>query len=37
MTIPMYVRYLAAAVGLVLVVIDGISVVGTLIVPRPAV
>jgi hypothetical protein len=36
MTIPMYVRYLAAAVGLVLVIIDGISVVGTLIVPRPA-
>jgi hypothetical protein len=36
MTMPMYVRYLAAAVGLVLVITDGISVVGTLIVPRPA-
>jgi hypothetical protein len=36
MTIPIYVRYLAAAVGLVLVITDGISVVGTLIVPRPA-
>jgi len=35
MTIPMYVRYLAAAVGLVLVITDAISVVGTLIVPRP--
>jgi hypothetical protein len=33
--LPMYVRYLAAAVGLVLVITDAISVVGTLIVPRP--
>jgi len=36
MTIPLYMRSLAAAAGLILVIIDGISVVGTLIVPRPA-
>jgi hypothetical protein len=36
MTIPLYARYLAAAVGLVLLIVDGCSVVGTLIVPRPA-
>jgi len=36
MTIPMYLRCLAAAVGLILVIIDSISVVGTLIVPRLA-
>ena len=36
MTIPLYARYVAAAVGLFLIVVDGVSVVGTLIVPRPA-
>jgi hypothetical protein len=36
MMVPMYLRYLAAAIGLFLVVIDAISVVGTLIVPRLA-
>ncbi len=35
MMVPLYARYLAAAVGLFLVVIDCISLVGTLIVPRP--
>ena len=33
--VPLYGRYIAAAVGLFLVVIDCISLVGTLIVPRP--
>jgi len=36
MTIPLYVRYIFFALGLVLVAIDGASVVGTLIVPRSA-
>jgi hypothetical protein len=36
MTVPLYARYVFFAIGLFLVVIDGISVVGTLIVPRPA-
>jgi hypothetical protein len=36
MTVPLYGRYLAAAVGLFLLVVDGGSVIGTLIVPRPA-
>src|SRR6201986_1863388 len=36
MTIPLYVRYIFFALGLLLVIIDGNSVVGTLIVPRPA-
>ncbi len=36
MMVPLYARYIAAAVGLFLVVIDCISLVGTLIVPRPA-
>jgi hypothetical protein len=36
MVVPLYVRYIAAAAGLFLVVIDCISLVGTLIVPRPA-
>ena len=36
MMVPLYARYIAAAVGLFLVVIDSISLVGTLIVPRPA-
>ena len=35
MMVPLYVRYIAAAVGLFLVIIDCISLVGTLIVPRP--
>ena len=36
MMVPLYMRCLAAAAGLFLVVIDCISLVGTLIVPRPA-
>jgi hypothetical protein len=36
MMVPLYARYIAAAVGLFLVIIDCISLVGTLIVPRPA-
>jgi hypothetical protein len=36
MTVPLYARYLAAAAGLFLLVVDGASVIGTLIVPRPA-
>ena len=36
MTVPLYARYVFFAIGLFLVVVDGISVVGTLIVPRPA-
>ncbi|HTT50392.1 MAG TPA: hypothetical protein VMH35_03175 [Streptosporangiaceae bacterium] len=36
MTVPVYARYVFFALGLFLVVIDGNSVVGTLIVPRPA-
>ena len=36
MTVPLYARYLFFAVGLVLVAIDGFSIIGTLIVPRPA-
>ncbi len=36
MTVPLWGRYLVAVIGLALVIIDGISVVGTLIVPRPA-
>ncbi len=36
MMVPQYARCIAAAVGLFLVVIDCISLVGTLIVPRPA-
>ena len=36
MTVPLAARYVFFAIGLFLVVIDGISVVGTLIVPRPA-
>ncbi len=36
MTVPLYARYVFFAIGLFLVVIDGISVVGTLIVPRAA-
>jgi len=35
MMVPQYARYIAAVVGLFLVVIDCISLVGTLIVPRP--
>ncbi len=35
MMVPLYARYIAAAVGLFLVIIDCISLVGTLIVPRP--
>ena len=36
MTVPLFARYIFFAVGLLLVVIDGNSIVGTLIVPRPA-
>ena len=36
MMVPLYAPYIAAAAGLFLVVIDCISLVGTLIVPRPA-
>jgi hypothetical protein len=36
MIVPLYARYIAAAAGLFLVLIDCISLVGTLIVPRPA-
>ena len=36
MIVPLYMRYIAAAVGLFLVIVDGLSLVGTLIVPRPA-
>lgn len=36
MTIPLYARYVFFALGLFLVITDGISVIGTLIVPRPA-
>jgi hypothetical protein len=36
MTVPVFARYIFFALGLLLVVIDGNSVVGTLIVPRPA-
>jgi hypothetical protein len=36
MTVPLYIRYVFFVIGLILVVIDGLSVVGTLIVPRPA-
>ncbi|HEX9357587.1 MAG TPA: hypothetical protein VF933_27695 [Streptosporangiaceae bacterium] len=36
MMVPLYARYIAAAAGLFLVIIDCISLVGTLIVPRPA-
>ena len=36
MTIPIFVRYIFFALGLFLVAVDGISVVGTLIVPRAA-
>jgi hypothetical protein len=35
MMVPLYARYIAAAVGLFLIIIDCISLVGTLIVPRP--
>jgi hypothetical protein len=36
MTVPLFARYIFFALGLLLVIIDGNSVVGTLIVPRPA-
>ncbi len=36
MTVPLYIRYVFFVIGLILVAIDGLSVVGTLIVPRPA-
>ena len=36
MTVPVFARYIFFALGLLLVIIDGNSVVGTLIVPRPA-
>ncbi len=36
MTVPLWGRYLAAVAGLLLVLINGFSVIGTLIVPRPA-
>ena len=36
MMVPLYLRCIAAAAGLFLVIVDGLSLVGTLIVPRPA-
>ncbi len=36
MSVPLYARYVFFAIGLFLVLVDGISVVGTLIVPRSA-
>ena len=36
MTVPVFARYIFFALGLLLIIIDGNSVVGTLIVPRPA-
>ncbi len=36
MTVPLWGRYIVAVIGLALVIINGLSVIGTLIVPRPA-